>query len=149
LDPEAVAEGFTTVRVGALGLAPMPAPFTMVAELSMSVPSAVPARTVTSKTTARLPPAGTARVVRLSWMGVELSMTPGGRGETRFRLPTSGERSSVSDTPVASRPAVSMRVMVYWSTSPGSTSAPLRSTTLLVDVDRSDPTVTIAVLPVE
>src|SRR5690606_37025620 len=43
---------------------------------------------------------------------------------------------SSTETPVASTPSVSVRVMVYRRTSPGSGSPPFLSSTDLVDVDR-------------
>src|SRR4030095_13484059 len=51
---------------------------------------------------------------------------------------------SVTETLGAGCPADSISVMEYRSVSPGATSPPLRSTTLLVEVDRFGPT-TVAV----
>src|SRR5690606_643744 len=127
----------STVTVSATAIAPVPFGLVIVALLSISSPCPTEPEMVASKTIWTLPLAGTVIPVMLSWLEEEALLLPGGM-PTTDRLPRSASRLSTTLTPVAVTPAVSVSVMVYRRTSLASASGPLRSDTVLVDVDRSE-----------
>src|SRR5690606_18147218 len=143
LFPEAVASDSITVTVGATAVAPSPFGLTIVAELAIVSPAAAPPPTVTSNTTVSLSSAATS----MPWTssspapfapptGNDASVLPAGK-LTTVKPPTPAGMTSVTLAPDTAPPPVSTRVTVYRSTSPGSTSPPLTSSTVMVEVERS------------